>query len=178
MDPFDRFLRRPLDQMLVAQGVATRERMDELLASARETNESLGVVLLESGALSPWDFAKTIASQYQLPVQSLSGYRFDKDLVSSVPPEVLHRHQVMPLGVFGRTRTFAIMEPPTRELLDELQSRHGSSLFFFVAQGPEIARALREHVKVVDVDRDTSWQRLFDSAEEEVTKGAGPAKAR
>jgi len=160
--------------MLVAQGVTTRERMDELVTSARETNELLGVVVLESGALTPWDFAKTIASQYQLPVQSLSGYRFDKELVASVPSEVLHRHQMMPLGIFGRTRTFAIMEPPTRDLLDELQGHFGASLFFFVSQGPEIARALREHVKMVDADRDTSWQRLFDSAEEEVSKGLGP----
>lgn len=174
MDPFDRYLRRPLDEVLVAQGVASRERMDELIASARETNELLGVVVLEAGALSPWDFAKTIASQYQLPVQSLSGYRFDKELMGSVPSEVLHRHQMVPLGVFGRTRTFAIMEPPTRELLDELQGHFGSSLFFFVSEGPEIARALRDHVKMVDTDRDTSWQRLFDSAEEEISKGLGP----
>ncbi len=173
MDPFDRYLRRPLDEVLVAQGVTTRERMDELVASARETSELLGVVVLESGALTAWDFAKTIASQYQLPVQPLAGYRFDKELVASVPPEVLHRHQMLPLGVFGRTRTFAIMEPPTRELLAELQGHFGASLFFFVSEGPEIARALREHVKMVDADRDTSWQRLFDSAEEEITKGLG-----
>ncbi len=174
MDPFDRYLRRTLDEVLVAQGVATRERMDELLASARETNELLGVVVLEAGALSPWDFAKMIATQYQLPVQQLSGYRFDKELVGSVPGEVLHRHQLLPLGIFGRTRTFAIMEPPTRELLDELQGHFGTSLYFFVSEGPEIARALREHVKMVDADKDTSWQRLFDSAEEEISKGLGP----
>ena len=81
MDPFDRYLRRTLDEVLVAQGIATRERMDELLASARETNELLGVVVLEAGALSPWDFAKLIATQYQLPVQQLSqaDYRFRRN---------------------------------------------------------------------------------------------------
>lgn len=176
MDPFDRFLRRPLDEVLVASGVLSRDRADELLESAKSSNETFAVVILDASVMTPWDLAKAVATHYQMPVQPLSGYRFDKDLFVGLKPTILHRHQVIPLGIFGRTRTFAVMEPPNRTLLDDLTAACGPNLFFFVSEGPEIAKVLRELVKVID-SNDTSWQKLFDSAEQEVTKDlAAPAR--
>ena len=171
MDPFDRFLRRTLDDVLVSQGVLTREKADEFIASANAAGEPFSTVVLEAATMTPWDLARTVATTYQMPVQPLGGYRFDKDLFAGFRPEMLHRWQVVPLGIFGQTRTFAVSEPPCRGLLDELQAVCGSSLFFFVSEATEIHRALREHVKVVDPSSDSRWQKLFDSAEEEVAKG-------
>jgi len=178
-DPFDRFLRRPLEDVLVTQGLLSREKASELVATAQTAGEPLSVVVLESGTLTAWDLARLVATHYQMPVQPLLGYRFDKDLAFGLKPEVLHRYQVLPLGVFGNTRTFAIAEPPSKPVLDELTSMCGnSSIFFFVSEAPEIAKTLREHVKVVDSAADAGWQRLFDSAEEEVAKGLGRPKTR
>ena len=175
-DPFDRFLRRPLEDVLVAQGVIPRERADEFLASATTGNVPFATIVLESGTMTAWDLARTVSLHYQMPVQPLSGYRFDKDLFAGVNPNVLHRYQALPLGVFGRTRTFAVVEPPSRALLDELTAACGASLFFFVAEGPEVGRALQEHVKVLDTESDGSWQKLFESAEQEVMKGLGDTR--
>lgn len=178
MDPFDRFLRRPLDDLLVAQGLLSRERADELIASAEVAGEPFATSVLESGTLTAWDLARTIAVHYQMPVHPLAGYRFEKELLMGLRPAALHRYQVIPLGVFGATRTFAVVEPPNRALLDELTATCGPSVFFFVAEAPEIARLLREHVKVVDASADAGWQRLFDDAEVEVAKGLTVKKPR
>ena len=176
MDPFDRFLRRPLDEILISQGVLTRERANELLESCVQSGATFGTMLVESNTLTPWDLAKAVATHYQMPVQPLTGYHFDKELLLGLSPEMLRRHMAVPLGVFGATRTFAVLEPPGRPLLDELQAVCGSSIFFFVAEGPEISKALEDHVKVVDATKDTNWHRLFDTAEEEISKGL-PSKA-
>lgn len=177
MDPFDRFTRHPLEEVLVGEGALTRARADELLASAHSTGEPFGLVLLESGTMTPWDLAKTIATHYQMPVHPLTGYRFDKDLLEGVDAGVFHNHHVIPLGAFGRTRTFAVLQPPDRVLIDELTAAYGSSLFFFVAEGTEITRILREHVKVIDTEKDSNWSKLFDAAEEGISKGATAKKA-
>jgi hypothetical protein len=178
VDPFDRFLRRPLDELLVGQGVLAREKADEMRAAAETAGEPFASVVVESGTLTPWDLARTIAVHYQMPVLPLAGYRFDKELVVGLQPETLHRYQVVPLGVFGATRTFAVIEPPSRALLDELTSACGTSIFFFAAEANEVARILREHVKVVDANADAGWQKLFDEAEVEVAKGLTPKKSR
>lgn len=170
MDPFDRFTRHPLEEVLVGEGSLTRARAEELLDSARTTGEPFALVLLESGAMTAWDLAKTVATHYQMPVHPLAGYRFDKSLVEGVEAGMFHRHHIVPLGLFGRTRTFAVVQPPNRELIDELTAAYGTSLFFFVAEGPEIARVLREQVKVVDVEKDAGWSKLFDEGEQSVSK--------
>src|SRR5262245_40683271 len=150
MDPFERFHRRSLADVLVAQGTVSREKVDELVAAAKTSGEPLGSLLLEAAVLTAWDLAKTVAAQYQMPVHPLAGYRFDKGAMEGLRSDVLHKNQVMPLARFGNVRTFAVLEPPSRELISDLQATCGPSLFFFAAEGPEIRRALHEHVKVVD----------------------------
>lgn len=152
------------------EGTLTRARADELLESARATAEPFALVLLESGTMTSWDLAKTIATHYQMPVHPLAGYRFDKELLEGVEAGIFHRHRVIPLGKFGRTRTFAVVQPPNRELIDELTGAYGTSLFFFVAEGVEVDRVLREQVKVLDVEKDAGWSKLFDAGEESVSK--------
>jgi hypothetical protein len=171
MDPFDRFLRRPLDEMLVSQSVLTRDKADSLLDSALAAAEPFAKAVLDAGTLTSWDLARLIAIHYQIPVQPLAGYKFEKELFAGITPETLHRHQVVPLAIFGKTRTFGILEPPTRDMLDALSASCGSSLFFFASEGPEIARVLRDHAPVVDVATDRGWHKLFDSADEQVAKG-------
>ena len=170
MDPFDRFTRHPLEEVLVGEGMLARSRAEELLSSARTTGEPFSVVLIESGTLTAWDLAKTISTHYQMPVHPLIGYRFDETLLGGVEAGIFHRHQVVPLGKFGRTRTFAVVEPPNRELIDELIGAYGTSLFFFVSEGTEVARVLREQVRVLDVEKNSDWSKLFDQGEESVSK--------
>ena len=173
MDPFDRFFRRPLEDVLVAQGVLSRHKANELLDSAKSSGEPFALALIDSGTLTPWDLAKAITTHYQMPVQPLSGYRFDPEDFKGLKPDVLHRNQVIPIGRFGTTRTFAVIEPPSRLLVEELQATCGPTLFFFVSEAPEVRRALGEHVKLPVNPKDSGWQSIFDNAEQAVMKGLG-----
>jgi hypothetical protein len=172
MDPLDRFLRRPLPEVLVSQGILAKDQVDALVESAKASGDSLGAAVIDAGVLTPWDFARTIAIHYQMPVHPLAGYKFDRDFAVGYPPDLLHRHQIIPLARFGRTRTFAVMEPPTRAMVSDLQQTvgHATPIFFFVAPGDEIRRVLDDKVKLMDPSGDPGWQSIFDSAEQEVLK--------
>ncbi len=175
MDPFERFTRRSLRDVLVSQGVLSQDSADELVESAYESNEQFGAVVVEAGLLTAWDLSKTVASHYQMPVLPLSGYRFEKDLFEGLSAATLYQYQAVPVGRFGRAWSFAVVEPPTRECIDALRSTCGSSIFFFVSELPEVQRALRENVKVVDVSADTSWQSIFDTGERRVAEDISDA---
>lgn len=172
MDPFDRFYRRSLREVLVTQGVLSNEQADELIDSSRQTNDPLGIVVIEAGHLTAWDLAKTVATHYQMPMLPLAGFKFDAHLAEGVPASILHQHQVLPVGRFGKTWTFAVMEPPTRALVEDLRAVCGESMFFLVAEAQELGRILREHVKVMDAKADSGWQNIFDQADESVRKPA------
>jgi hypothetical protein len=168
MDAHDRLYRRSLREILVTQGVLTAEQAEELTQAARESHEPFGAVLVEAGYLTAWDLAKTVATHYQIPYLPLAQFRFDKDLIDGLPPALLYEHRVFPVGRFGTTSSFAVMEPPTRDAIEELRGACEGPVFFFVGEAPEVSKLLQEHVKVVDVATDNSWQSVFEEGEQRV----------
>jgi type IV pilus assembly protein PilB len=168
MDPYERFHRRSLRDLLTSQGVLSPEQADELVDAAHQANEPFGVVLLDAGHLTAWDLAKTVAANYQMPVLPLAGYDFDDELLEAFPASLCHQFRVLPVGRFGKVWSFAVIEPPSRDLIETLRQHCGTSLFFFVVDAQELRRLLQEHVKVMDVATDTSWQSIFDSGEAKV----------
>ena len=172
MDPYERFYRRSLRDVLVTQGVVTNEQADELIDAAHQSNEPFATVVLDAGYLTAWDLTKAVATHYQMPVLPLAGYRYDKSLAAGMPASLLYQHQVLPVGRFGKTWSFAVVEPPARHVIDDLRTACGNSLFFFAADAQELSRLLRENVKVVDVASDSAWKSIFDQADQNVQDGA------
>jgi hypothetical protein len=123
--------------------------------------------------MTAWDLAKTVAMHYQLPYIPLAGFQYDKELADGLPPATLYQYQVVPVGRFGEVRSFAVVEPPCRDCINTLKDHCGNSLFFFVGEVPEVQRILRENVKVVDTKADTSWQSIFDAADQSVVHQGG-----
>lgn len=168
MDPYERFYRRSLRDILVGQGVLTQEQADELVEAAYEANEPFGTVLVDAGHLTAWELVKTVAAHYQMPVLPLAGYDLETAILEGIPAATLYQHQMLPVGRFGNTWSFAVVEPPNKECVESLREICGNSMFFFVSEVSEIQRLLQEHVKVVDVASDTSWQSIFDSGDRRV----------
>ena len=111
MDPFERYHRRSLRDVLVGQGVLSQEEADELVEAAYESNEPFGAVLVDAGHLTAWDLVKLVSTHYQMPVMPLSGYDFDPEMFEVVSPATLYHHQMVPVGRFGRAWAFSVVEP-------------------------------------------------------------------
>ena len=171
MDAHHRFERRSLRDVLIDSGVLTTELADELMSSARENNESFGSVVVEAGHITAWDLAKAVSTHYQMPYMPLAGFRFDRELAEGLPTATLYQFSVLPVGRFGKTRSFAVVEPPSRECIAALQAASGTGLFFFVAEASDVNRILRENVKVVDTSVDSSWTEVFDMGARNVLDG-------
>ena len=169
MDVHNRFERRSLRDVLIDQGVLTSELADELISSARENGEPFGAVVVEGAHMTPWDLAKVVATHYQMPFLPLVGFDYEKGLATGISTATLYHYQVIPVGRFGKTISFAVVEPPSRDCIAALQEAcDTNSLFFFVGEVQEVDRLLRENVKVVDSAVDTAWQEIFDCGDRNV----------
>lgn len=173
MDPYERFYRRSLREILVGQGALTAEQADELAESAYESNETFGHAVVDAGHLTPWELTKVVAVHYQMPVLPLNGYDYDPGLLEGVPAATLFQYQVLPVGRFGRTWSFAVIEPPSRECLAALKEACGAAVFFFVSEADAVHQLLAQHVKVVDAKSDRGWQTIFDAADARVLDEIG-----
>ena len=168
MDRHERFYRRSLRDVLVGQGVLTAEAADELAESAYEAGEPFGFAVVDAGHLTAWDLTKTVANSYQMPVLPLKGYDYDADMLDGMSAATLYQYQVLPVGRFGRSWSFAVSEPPSRECVAALKEAFGGALFFFVSDAELIKEMVSEHIKVVDATSDKSWQSMFDTADEAI----------
>ena len=165
MDRFERFYRRSLRDVLVGQGVLSAEQADELAESAYEENESFGSAVVDAGHLTSWELARTVASHYQMPVLPLRGYDYDADAVEGISSTALYQYQILPVGRFGKSWSFAVIEPPSRECVQSLRETFGNAIFFFVAEAEMVKELVGEHVKVVDATTDKGWHSMFDDAD-------------
>jgi len=177
MDAHNRFERRSLRDVLIAQGALSAELADELVSSAREENEPLGAVVVDAGHMTAWDLAKAIITHYQMPYLPLQGFQYDEELADGLPTATLYQHNILPVGRFGKVCSFAVVEPPSRDCINELQEACGNNLFFFVSEVQEVQRLLNDNVKVVDAKGDTSWTAVFDAGHESVMSEDVPAEA-
>ena len=168
MDRFERFYRRTLRDVLVGQGVLTAEQADELAESAYEENESFGSAVVDAGHLTSWELARTVASHYQMPVLPLRGYEYEASDIEGISSTALYQYTVLPVGRFGKSWSFAVIEPPSRECVAALRETFGTAIFFFVAEADLVKEFVGEHVKVVDAKSDKGWQSLFDAADAEI----------
>lgn len=168
MDRYARFYRRTLRDVLVGQGVLTPEQADELAESAYEENESFGHAIVDAGHLSSWELARTVASHYQMPVIPLRGYDYDDSLLDGISAAALYQYQVLPIGRFGKSWSFAVVEPPSRECIAALRESFGNAIFFFVGEAEVVKELVAEHVKVVDAAGDRNWHSLFDAADAQI----------
>lgn len=165
MDRHERFYRRSLRDVLVGQEVLTAELADELAESAYEAGESFGFAVVDAGHMTAWDLTKVVAHSYQMPVLPLQGYDYDPAMLDGISAARLYQYQVLPVGRFGRSWSFAVAEPPSRECVAALREAFGNALFFFVADAELVKEMVSQNIKVVDAKSDRGWQSLFDTAD-------------
>lgn len=88
--------RRPLGEMLVAQGGVTTEQLNEALAHP-VAGLPLGTSLLHSGLISAEQLARSIAEQLGVSCESVDANAVPKALRDTVPASVALRYAVLPL---------------------------------------------------------------------------------
>jgi general secretion pathway protein E len=116
---------RAVGEILVAQGVVSREKIDEALAAQAERGGRLGEVLVSSKVCSEEQIIKAIAAQLELPYQMrLSADEVSQDLVKLVPINFAKQARLLPLRIDTegeRQAVVALADPLDTGTLDSVR---------------------------------------------------------
>ncbi len=110
-----------IGEMLVRDGVISREQLDRALADAQSAGTRLGYSLVKLGFVGEHDLAITLARQHRVPAVDLERARLDPKLLKLVPADLALRHLVVPLRRVGRTLTVAMSDPGDMSAIDDLK---------------------------------------------------------
>jgi type IV pilus assembly protein PilB len=132
-----------LGDVLIKEGLITREQLAQALAEQRASKHRLGYVLVKLGLVQELEITKVLARQYRMPAVDLSRFEVDPKLVKLIPGDLATKHVVLPLKREGRTLTVAMADPTDHGLLEDLKFITRYDLFPVIA-GEYTLRALIE----------------------------------
>jgi type IV pilus assembly protein PilB len=132
-----------LGNILIKEGLISREQLAQALAEQRASKHRLGYVLVKLGLVQELEITKLLARQYRMPAVDLSRFEVDPKLVKLIPADLATKHVVLPLKREGRTLTVAMADPTDHGLLEDLKFITRYDLFPVIA-GEYTLRALIE----------------------------------
>ena len=134
--------RKRLSEVLVTQGLLSREAVEEALARMGPIHTSLGDLLVTDRLLTEEQLARALADQYGLVFEPLQEFRVNPEFYHSVPVELMHRHPFVPLDLYDGALVIAIPDPHNLPALDELELLLNRPLLLRVSTKTSIEAAL------------------------------------
>ena len=110
-----------IGDLLVREGLITREQLQQALREQKSTGMRLGYVLVQLGFVQELEITKMLARQYRVPAIDLSRFEVDDKIIKLIPGDVALKHNVLPLKREGRTLTVGMADPTNVSVLDDLK---------------------------------------------------------
>jgi type IV pilus assembly protein PilB len=137
-------LRKKLGDILLENGVLTRDQLLYVLEKRKTVSERFGEICVNDGLVTEEDVSRALAEQFGLEFIDLQDFKIDEAILSAFPPDVAHRYHFVPLSQEGEALVIAISDPTDVINLDELEMLLDRPLKIKVAAKSRIAQILRK----------------------------------
>jgi type IV pilus assembly protein PilB len=172
-----------LGQILIQEGLITREQLGQALAEQKQSRHRLGYVLVKLGLIQELEITKVLARQYRMPAVDLSRFEVDPKILKLIPSDMATKHVVLPLKREGRTLTVAMADPTDMGLLEDLKFITRYDLFPVIAGEYTLRSLIEKHYESAGNDqqlqnilRDLEGADDVEIVEEEVEESASQAQ--
>src|SRR5215210_7033262 len=110
-----------LGDLLVREGLITREQLEKALQEQKQNGTRVGYNLVKLGFIQETELTKMLARQYRMPAVDLTKFEVDPRIVKLIPSDLATKNLVLPLKRDGRTLTVAMADPTNLGVLDDLK---------------------------------------------------------
>lgn len=163
-----------LAEILTERGVVPSEVVTDALYSQDKHSEPFVQTLVSGGHITEWDLAKIVTECFNLPFLMAGNYQISDEAKNRLPKEVLFKHTIVPLDVFGDIVCVAMPVMTTFEEFARIQKEHDCDLFPYVGLVSENKKVLTEIHKDYPQWVEQEQKRREDEAKKRST---APAKS-
>src|SRR5215210_1784400 len=139
-----------LGDLLVREGLITREQLEKALQEQKQNGTRVGYNLVKLGFIQETELTKMLARQYRMPAVDLSKFEVDPRIAKLIPSELATKHLVLPLKRDGRTLTVAMANPTNLGVIDDLKFITRYDIFPVIAGEYTLRHAIEKHYETVD----------------------------
>ncbi len=133
---------RPLGEILVAEGVTSRDMVALALQRVVATGERLGEALVALGAVSRDDVLRALARQQNLPFVGRDELPSPLPVLKNLSAKYLRQYTVCPVSVDGGALTVATADPLNPLVVDDLRQATGLDVRLVVSPPEVILEAI------------------------------------
>ena len=157
-----------LGDLLIKEGLITRDQLDKALQEQRSSGSRLGYCLVKLGFVQETEITKMLARQYRMPAVDLARFEVDPKIVKMIPADVALKHLVLPLKREGRTLTVAMADPTNLGVIDDLKFITRYDIFPVIAVEYTLRTALEKNYEQVDQQLDKLIEEMGEETTEEL----------
>jgi type IV pilus assembly protein PilB len=137
-----------LGEILVEQGLISREQLERALSEQKQTGHVLGRVLIDLGLVKESELMAALATQVGLRFVDLSDSSIDPSAAALVPEPVARRYHAVPIGYEGAKLVVAMADPSNLFGLDDIRTITGLDVVPVVATAGDIEAAIRKYARM------------------------------
>jgi type IV pilus assembly protein PilB len=146
--------RQQVEDLLVVNGLITKEESKTLHKQAAENGEPFLTFLIEKGHVTDEELTKIIAQATKVPYVNLVNARVKPNILDLLPQEIAQRYMAVPLGEMQGRLIVAMLDAGNVQAVDFLANKIGRPLKVFLASEAGIGNILKQYQ--VDVGRDVT----------------------
>ena len=171
-----------LGDLLLKEGLVSREQLDKALLEGKQNGTRLGYALVKLGYVQETDITKMLARQFRMPAVDLSRFEVDPRIAKLIPADLATKHLVLPLKRDGRTLTVAMADPTNLGVIDDLKFITRYDIFPVIAGEYTLRNAVEKYYEssdaalqtlLKDIDSETEGDiEVVEEKEEEMTAAA------
>ncbi|MEZ5116910.1 MAG: ATPase, T2SS/T4P/T4SS family [Candidatus Nanopelagicales bacterium] len=154
-----------LGDVLLQQGLVSREQLDDALAEQQSMGRSLGKVLVERGILTESQLVSALAAQIGMRFVDLTEATIDGAALTKIPGSVARRHTAIPIGFEEGKLLVAMADPANVFAIDDLRAMSGMDVRAVVSTRSDILAAIDRNYRVDSEMGDLT--KVMDIQEEE-----------
>ncbi|MBL8980445.1 MAG: type IV-A pilus assembly ATPase PilB [Gemmatimonadetes bacterium] len=157
-----------LGDILIREGLITRDQLGSALAEQKSSGHRLGYVLVKLGLVQELEITKVLARQYRMPAVDLTRFEVDPKMVKLIPADFALKHVVLPLKREGRTLTIAMADPTQTGVLDDLKFITRYDLFPVIAGEYTLRNLIEKHYESSDQQLQTLLKDMEELGDSDV----------
>jgi hypothetical protein len=143
-------------QVLRAEGHITAEQLEEVVRESQTTGERVADILLARDMCTEFDLAKALVRQLSLPFLSPRNYQSPKEVITTLPSNVLLQHRIVPIDVFGDVCVIATYGDLDAQTVTDLEADSGKRIAVVIALKSDIDAVLQEKFPPQDIGKEVA----------------------
>jgi general secretion pathway protein E len=131
--------------MLTRKGLLTAEQLADAQSLTQAEGLRLDRALVQKGLLTEKQLLEVFSEQLHLPLVTLEDRVFDGELLRSLPPRVVYRQRLVPVGRVDGLLQVATSDPFDLYAFDDLRLLTGLNIQPVLATRDEIEKVIKTH---------------------------------